>query len=98
MSVTISVPDALRQSVEAATGGVNTVMYDAKGYPSVMVVVPAFNLEDIDQSLGTGLHPAFRINGQDKSEIFVGKYQAILHDEHALSLPGQDPHTLINFD
>lgn len=34
MSLQISIPDALRQSVEAASGGVNTVLYDDKGYPS----------------------------------------------------------------
>ncbi|MFN8682761.1 hypothetical protein ACDP63_16705 [Paracoccus sp. P2] len=98
MGVTISAPDALRQSVEAATGGVNTVLYDSKGYPSVMCVVPRFNIEDIHPNLGTGTHPAFLVGGVQKSEIFVGKYLARIHDSHALSLPGQDPNASINFD
>lgn len=98
MSVTISTPDALRQSVEAASGGVNTVLYDSKGYPSIMCVVPRFNLEDIHADLGTGTHPAFMVGGVQKSEIFVGKFQARVHDGHALSLPGQDPTASINFD
>ena len=98
MSITISIPDALRQSVEASSGGKNTVLYDAKGYPSVMVSIPRFNLEDIDTSLGTGTHPAFIINGATKSEIFIGKFQAIIHDDCALSLPAQDPGTGMNFD
>lgn len=98
MGVTISAPDALRQSVEAATGGVNTVLYDSKGYPSVMCVVPRFNIEDIHPDLGTGTHPAFVVNGVQKSEIFVGKYLARIHDNHALSLPGQDPSASIDFD
>ena len=98
MSVTISTPDALRQSVEAASGGVNTVLYDSKGYPSIMCVVPRFNLEDIHSDLGTGTHPAFMVGGVQKSEIFVGKFQARVHDGHALSLPGQDPSASINFD
>ena len=98
MGVTISAPDALRQSVEAATGGVNTVLYDSKGYPSVMCVVPRFNIEDIHPDLGTGTHPAFLVGGVQKSEIFVGKYLARIHDSHALSLPGQDPSASINFD
>ena len=98
MTVTISMPDALRQSVEAASGGVNTVLYDSKGYPSIMCVVPRFNVEDIDPALGTGTHPAFLVGGIQKSEIFVGKYLARIHDNHALSLPGQDPSASINFD
>lgn len=98
MSVTISTPDALRQSVEASSGGVNTVLYDSKGYPSIMCVVPRFNLEDIHADLGTGTHPAFMVGGVQKSEIFVGKFQARVHDGHALSLPGQDPTASINFD
>ncbi len=98
MSVTISTPDALRQSVEAASGGVITVLYDSKGYPSIMCVVPRFNLEDIHADLGTGTHPAFMVGGVQKSEIFVGKFQARVHDGHALSLPGQDPTASINFD
>ena len=98
MPITISAPDALRQSVEAASGGVNTVLYDAKGYPSVMCVVPRFNIEDIDAGLGSGVHPAFLVGGVQKSEIFVGKFQAGVHDDHAVSLPGQDPAVSINFD
>lgn len=98
MGITISTPDALRQSVEAASGGVNTVLYDAKGYPSVMCVVPRFNIEDIDPALGSGTHPAFIVGGVQKSEIFVGKFLARVHDNHALSMPGQDPSASINFD
>jgi len=98
MPITISVPDALRQAVEAASGGRNTVLYDAKGYPSIMVVIPKFNLQDIDPSLGTGVHPAFIVNGVEKSEIFIGKYQAIVHDGVALSLPGQDPVVDVTFN
>lgn len=98
MPIVISVPDALRQSVEAATGGRNTVLYDSKGYPSVMVEIPKFNIEDVLTDAGSGPHPAFVVNGAVKNSIFIGKYQAIVHDGHALSLPGQDPAVNIDFD
>jgi hypothetical protein len=98
MAITISITDALRQSVEAASGGKNTVLYDSKGYPSIMVRIPKFNVQDIDASLGTGTHPAFIVNGVEKSEIFIGKFQAIVHDGNALSLPAQDPAVNLNFD
>lgn len=98
MPFTISVPDALRQSVEAATGGRNTVLYDDKGYPSVMHVIPKFQVQDIDASLGAGVHPAFVVGGIEKSEIFVGRYLASIHDSRAVSLPGYDPAANINFE
>lgn len=100
MGITISSMDALRQSVEAASGGANTVLYDDKGNPSVMVIVPAFNIEDVigDSSLGTGLHPAFIVNGTPKRELFIGKYQATVRDSRAYAWPGVDLQTSINFD
>lgn len=93
-------PDSLRQQVEAATGGHITVLYDDKGYPSYMRVIPKFRYEDLgfEAELGTGVATAFVVDGQEKSEIFIGQYQAVTHDGRALSLPGKDPRTSINFD
>jgi hypothetical protein len=70
------VRDQLRMETERASGGQNTVIRDSNGDPHVMVVVPRFNLQDIDASLGTGTHPAFIVNGSVKPEIFIGKYLA----------------------
>ncbi|MEI6108009.1 MAG: hypothetical protein WCR49_13490 [Opitutae bacterium] len=90
--------DPLRAAVEAASGGRVTVLYDDKGYPSYMEVVPKFNVETIDADLGTGVHPAFVVNGVEKSEIFIGQYKANVLDGRALSLPGYDPTASGNFD
>ncbi len=90
--------DTLRASVEAATGGKVTVLYDDKGYPSYMVRIPKFNLEDIDPALGTGVHPAFIVGGIEKSEILIGQFQAKVVDGRACSLPGVDPTTHVTFD
>jgi len=98
MAVEIFVKDAYRQAVEAASGGKNTVIYDDKGYPSIMVSIPRFNLEDIDASLGTGPHPAFIYKGRVLPEIFIGKYLAKNVNDRACSLPGVDPTANINFD
>lgn len=95
---TIFVKDNLRSSIEAATGGKVTVLYDDKGYPSYMNVIPKFMCEDIDASLGTGVFPAFIVNGVEKSQIFVGQYQAIVKDSRAVCLPGVDPATSMTFD
>lgn len=98
MSMIISIKDSLRQSVEAATGGQVTVMYDDKGYPSHMCRIPMFTLDTIDPTWAAVPHPAFIVNGTTKSEIWVGQYPAIIHDNRALSLPGHDPAASINFD
>lgn len=93
-------PDTLRQQVEAATGGHVTVLYDDKGYPSYMRRIPKFRYEDLgfDTELGTGVATAFMVGGQEKSEILIGQYQASVYNGRAVSLPGKDPHTNIDWD
>jgi hypothetical protein len=90
--------DTLRESVEATTGGKVTVLYDDKGYPSYMNVIPKFKVEDIDASLGTGVHPAFIVGGVEKSEIFIGQYQAHVKNGMPVSMPGFKPTTSVDFD
>jgi hypothetical protein len=99
MSIIFS-PDSLRQQVEAATGGYITVLYDDKGFPSYMRVIPKFRYEDLgmESILGTGVATAFLVDGQEKSEIFVSQYQASVYDGRAVGLPGKDPRTSINYD
>jgi formylglycine-generating enzyme len=98
MAVTIYAPDALRLAVEAASAGKNTVVYNSKGYPSYMVVIPSFLLSTIDAGWPATPHPAFIVNGVSKSQIMIGKYQASLLDGCALSLPGVIPAVSLNFD
>lgn len=95
---TIFVKDSLRASVEAASGGQMTVLYDDKGFPSYMVIIPKFNVEDIDATYGTGVHPAFIVNGEQKPEIFIGAYQAKIYNSRACSIPHVDPTVSINSD
>lgn len=97
---TIFSPDSLRASVEAASGGHNTVIYDDKGYPSYMVRIPKFRYEDLgmDSEFGTGVVTAFLKGGEELSEILIGQYQASVYDGRACSLPGKDPATGIDFD
>ena len=98
MSFVFSIKDNLRASVEAATGGKVTVLYDDVGNPSFMVRIPKFKLEDIDSDLGSGVHPAFIVNDQEKSEIFIGQSQAVVTNERAYSLPGIDPTVYVDYD
>lgn len=96
--MTIFVKDDLRASVEAASGGRQTVLYTAKGQPTFMNVIPKFKLEDIDPELGTGVHPAFIVDNKEIPEIFIGTYQGIIKNGELLSLPGVNPSRSINFD
>jgi len=95
---TIFIKDPLRASVETASDETMTVMYDDLGQPSYMVRIPAFNLQDIDPIYGSGVHPAFLVNGVPKSEIWIGAYQAKVINGRACSLPDMDPTVNINFD
>jgi len=98
LTPTIIVKDARREAVEAASGGAMTVLYDDKGFPSYMVRIPKFNLQDIDPIYGSGVHPAFIVGGVEKSEIFIGAFQAKIYDGRACSIPHVDPTVNINFD
>jgi len=98
MAFVVSVKDSLRQSVEMASGGKNTVMYDDKGNPSIMVCIPKFNLSDVIDGAPNKPHPAFIVNGVVKSEIWISKYQNIVHDGRAYSLPFQDPRVYVTYD
>jgi hypothetical protein len=98
MSFVFSIKDTYRQAVEAATGGKNTVMYDDKGNPSVMVVIPRFNIGDVIPGGSASPHPAFVVNGAVKSEIYISKYQNIVHNGRAYSIPMQDPAVYTKFD
>ena len=95
--LTILIKDSLRQSVEAASGGEQTVLYTAKGQPTYMNIIQKFDLSTIDASL-SGTHPAFIVNGVEKPEIFVGTYLGKLVDGELLSLPNVDPSVSANFD
>lgn len=99
MSFTIHTPDALRTMVEATSGGKQTVLYTPNGSPNIMNVIPRFNFEDINTTLGSGLHPAFKVNDKIKSEIFVATYQGYENEYGELcSLPNMAPVTSKSFN
>jgi len=95
---TIFIKDDLRASVEAASGGRQTVLYTALGQPTFMNVIPKLNGPDVDAGLPAGVHPAFIVGGVEKSELFIGTYSGIVKNGELLSLPGVDPQTSINHD
>ena len=96
---TIISKDTLRASIEAATGGRCTVLYDAKGHPNYMEIFPKVNIEDLCPDLGlTGVFPSHIVNDEEKSEIFLPMYNGYMADNVLLSLPGMDPTINMSFD
>lgn len=89
--------DALKLSVEAAMPN-NTVLFDDKGMPSIMVKVPKFKVSDVIAGGSQSTHPAFIVNGVEKDFIYISKYQNTVIDDRAYSLPMQDPKDYVNFD
>lgn len=98
MAFTFSVKDTYRQAVEAASGGKQTVLYDDKGIPSIMNILPALTYKAVGLGTSEKVLPAFSIDGAKVSEIFIGTFLACEHDGRAYSLPGQVPRVNINHD
>jgi len=88
---TIFVRDELRAAIEAATGGLCTVHYTQSGQPSYFRWIPKFNLEDLGPDYGTGVHPAFIVDGVVRDGLWIGMYPGIVKNGELLSLPGVDP-------
>ncbi|MFW7621522.1 hypothetical protein [Klebsiella quasipneumoniae] len=83
---TILIKDRLRQSVEAASGGLQTIVYTKKGQPCFMNVLTKFDLSTIDSEL-SGTHPAFIVDGKELSQILIGTYQMQVIDGEMVSQP-----------
>lgn len=95
------IKDASRHAVERASGGRQTVLYDDLGNPSIMNIIPIFRYEDLgyNADMGSGVVSCFDVGtGANKSEIFIGAFQSSLVGSRAVSLPGEDPATSVNFD
>lgn len=96
---TLLLKDPFRAAVEAQTGGRMTVLYDDRGLPSVMHVLPRLRYEDLGFSseLGTGDLTAFDKGfGSIASEIFISAFQASTFEGRAYSLPSVDPTVFVS--
>jgi hypothetical protein len=97
-SAEIWLRDPLRQRVEAATGGMCTVLYDDVGLPSYMRIIPAMTADTLMSGMPTTLHPAFLKNGVKIPELFIGMFQAYVIGGRAYSLPYKPPAMGMDFD
>ena len=90
--------DDFKLSVEALSGGTNTVKLDDVGMPSVMFVLPKYLSSQLNNTLGATVHPAWKLNNAEKNKVFISKYQNIVMNGRAYSLPMQGPAHSIDWD
>lgn len=76
----------------------NEILYDDKGMPSIMVKIPKMTYAQLGLGASTAVHPAFIVNGKEVDAIYISKYQNIVQNSRAYSLPAQDPRTSVTFD
>ena len=89
--------DDMKLAVEALTGGKNTVILDDMDMPSVMVRWEKQLVSDIMTGGSSQVHPGSIVNNVAKT-MYVGKYQGVVMNDRAYSLPFQDPRTYITHD
>lgn len=90
--------DDLKLAVEAISGGENTVLFDNVGFPSIMVPITKLQNSDIVSGGSAITHPAFQVNSVEKDVMYFSKFQNIVMNDRAYSLPLRDPKASINFD
>ncbi len=76
----------------------NKLLYDDVGKPSVMVKIPKMTYAQLGLGSSSDIHPAFIVNGVTKDFLYISKYQNIVQNSRAYSLPAQDPKAQITFD
>lgn len=76
----------------------NYLIYDDVGMPSVMVRIPKLYLDDLIEGAPHTIHPAFVVNGEEVNAIYISKYQNVVNNGRAYSLPMQDPAASLNLD
>lgn len=90
--------DDLKLAVEAISGGKNTVIMDDLGMPSIVVPFPKLKYADVITGGMQDTLPAFIVDGVEVDVIYQSKYQNIVVNNRAYSLPMKDPGCFINFD
>lgn len=76
----------------------NVVQTDDAGLPSILVYIPKFKNSDVLNCNDDSTHPAFIVNGKEIPGFYYSKYQNVVYNGVAYSLPGEDPHSGIHFD
>lgn len=90
--------DQYAAAVEALSGGKNVVLLDDMDLPSIYVPINKLKNSELVAGLSENVHPAFSVDGVEKSRFFYSKYQNVIINGRAYSLPHRDPKVSLNWD
>ena len=76
----------------------NVVQQDEAGLPSIMVWIPAFKNSDVLTGGDDSVHPAFIVNDRQIPGFYYSKYENVVHNGKAYSLPAENPASMIRYD
>ena len=76
----------------------NHIITDNSDKASVMVYIKKFYLDEVINGASHTPHPAFLVDGKELDGIYISKFQNVVIDGKAYSLPFQPPSTNIDFD
>ena len=69
----------------------NVVQQDEVGLPSILVWIPAFKNSDVLTGGDDSIHPAFIVNNRQIPGFYYSKYENVVYNSKAYSLPMEDP-------
>lgn len=90
--------DEMKFTVEALSGGKNTVIFDDAGMPSIMVPINRAKYSELITGGSQDYHEAFKVSTVDKETLYVSKFLNVVVNSKAYSLAGKDPQTYVNAD
>lgn len=90
--------DQFAAAVKEISGGKNIVLLDDLGLPSVYVPFNKIKNSELVAGLSENIHPAFLVDGVEKSCFYYSKYQNVIINGRAYSLAHRDPKTYVTFD
>ncbi len=83
--------DDFKKAAEYLSDGTNTVILDDLGMPSIMVKIDKMKTSELINTQSDETHPAFLARGRELDRVYVSKYQNIVRNGRAYSLPMQNP-------
>ena len=82
----------------ASFGGNNKVIFDDLEKPSIMVGIPKMKFSDLITGGTQDIIDPFKIDSVERDVLYFSKYENIVMNDRAYSLPMKDPKVYINYD
>lgn len=76
----------------------NVAQLDDRKLPSLLTYIPAFKTKDVLTNGDDSAHPGFIVNGVQIAGFYHSKFQNVIYEDRAYSLPAEDVATSVAFD